>query len=79
MVRLSALGLMALLSLLGMARAEESPEDFFELRVRPVLANDCLPCHGGKKTNGGLKVDSREALVKGGRPRSRDRGRRPEE
>src|SRR5207302_972432 len=26
----------------------------------------CFPCHGGKKTGGGLRVDSREALVKGG-------------
>jgi hypothetical protein len=66
MARLSALGLMALLGFLGMGRADESPENVFELRVRPVLANDCLPCHGGKKTNGGLKVDAREALVKGG-------------
>ena len=26
----------------------------------------CFPCHGGKKTSGGLKVDSRESLIKGG-------------
>jgi hypothetical protein len=39
---------------------------FFETRIRPVLATDCLPCHGGKKTESGLKVDSRESLLNGG-------------
>jgi hypothetical protein len=27
---------------------------------------DSLPCHGGKKTESGLKVDSRESLLDGG-------------
>ena len=31
-----------------------------------MLFTDCLPCHGGKKTESGLKVDSREALLNGG-------------
>src|SRR3954469_6938017 len=44
----------------------EDPEAAFETRVRPVLAGTCFPCHGGKKTSGGLRVDSREALIKGG-------------
>jgi hypothetical protein len=66
MARLSALGLLALLSGSALAPAGESRETFFELKVRPVLANDCWPCHGGKKTSSGLRVDSREALLKGG-------------
>jgi hypothetical protein len=41
-------------------------EERFELEVRPVLAGTCFPCHGGKKTSGGLRVDSRAALLKGG-------------
>ena len=49
MARLSALGLLASFCLAGLARADESPETFFELKVRPVLVSDCLPCHGGKK------------------------------
>ena len=42
-----------------------SDEDFFENRVRPILATECLTCHsaGG---SGGLKLDSREALLTGG-------------
>ena len=56
------------------------PETFFELKIRPVLATKCLPCHGGKKTNSGLKVDSREALLARRRPRAGDRrGRSREE
>ena len=41
-------------------------EAFFELRIRPVLAGTCFKCHGEKKTSGGLRVDSRGALLKGG-------------
>jgi hypothetical protein len=41
-------------------------ETFFELKVRPVLAGVCFRCHGGEKTSGGLRVDTRAALLKGG-------------
>lgn len=40
--------------------------DYFEKRIRPFLANDCYECHGAKKQKGGLRVDSREALRRGG-------------
>jgi hypothetical protein len=40
--------------------------DYFETRIRPFLANDCYECHGAKKQKGGLRVDSREALLQGG-------------
>jgi mono/diheme cytochrome c family protein len=42
-----------------------SDADFFENDVRPILANNCYSCHGDA-TSGGLKLDSREALLKGG-------------
>ena len=45
-------------------RAAE-PVDFFEMRVRPVLANNCFACHTTSHL-GGLEVNSREALLKGG-------------
>ena len=41
-------------------------EERFEAEIRPVLVQTCFPCHGGKKTSGGLRVDTREALLKGG-------------
>ena len=42
-----------------------SDADFFENNIRPILANNCYSCHGDI-TSGGLKLDSREALLKGG-------------
>src|SRR5262245_46529515 len=52
----------------GMASAQTAAdrETFFEVKVRPVLAGRCFKCHGGDKVSGGLRVDSREALLKGG-------------
>lgn len=44
-----------------------SPADteFFEKRVRPVLAENCFGCHGEKKQQGGLRLDSLAALQRG--------------
>lgn len=39
---------------------------FFETSVRPVLVESCLSCHGPEKQRSDLRVDSREALLKGG-------------
>ncbi|MGH7870521.1 MAG: DUF1549 domain-containing protein, partial [Candidatus Dormibacteraceae bacterium] len=41
---------------------------FFETRVRPVLADNCYKCHSqnAEKVKGGLLLDSRESLLKGG-------------
>ncbi|HXI38640.1 MAG TPA: DUF1549 domain-containing protein, partial [Bryobacteraceae bacterium] len=39
--------------------------DFFETKVRPVLATSCYACHTNSQL-GGLRVDSRAALLKGG-------------
>ncbi len=40
--------------------------EFFESRVRPVLAGTCLKCHGVSTHKGGLRLDSRDAALKGG-------------
>jgi mono/diheme cytochrome c family protein len=40
--------------------------EFFEKSVRPVLANHCFECHGSRKHKGGLRLDSREAMLMGG-------------
>ncbi|MBA4190336.1 MAG: hypothetical protein C0467_20305 [Planctomycetaceae bacterium] len=41
-------------------------DDHFEKSVRPLLVEHCLRCHGPDKQKGGLRVDSREALLTGG-------------
>ena len=45
---------------------DAASESFFELKVRPVLAGTCVKCHGEKKASGGLRLDSREAMLAGG-------------
>ncbi len=40
-------------------------EEFFETKVRPIFASICSNCHGDSATSG-LRVDSRESLLKGG-------------
>ncbi len=40
-------------------------EAYFEQRVRPLLVAKCFECHGGKKQEGGLRLDSRSAILKG--------------
>lgn len=48
------------------AAVAPEPREFFESRIRPVLANQCHECHGPSKQEGGLRVDSRTALQQGG-------------
>jgi mono/diheme cytochrome c family protein len=40
--------------------------DFFENKVRPILANSCYECHDDT-AKGGLRVDSKAAFEKGGK------------
>jgi hypothetical protein len=56
----------ALAASLALAESPSDTDTFFELKIRPILANTCFKCHGGTKTSHGLRVDSRDALLKGG-------------
>ncbi|MBN9117750.1 MAG: DUF1549 domain-containing protein [Planctomycetes bacterium] len=49
-------------------RASAGDDEFFEKKIRPLLAEKCLKCHGGPdgKVKGGLKLTSRAALLEGG-------------
>lgn len=46
---------------------EPSPEqiEFFEKQVRPLFAQHCNECHGEKKQEAALRLDSRAAFLKG--------------
>ena len=51
------------------ARAQQSvTNDFFEAKIRPVLAAKCYACHNSKmkEPKGYLTLDSREGVMKGG-------------
>src|SRR5437588_7010011 len=50
-------------SLTSPARAND---EFFQRKIRPVLAGTCFRCHGGERVAGKLRVDSRDHLLKGG-------------
>ena len=39
---------------------------FFESKIRPLLVERCIECHGEKKQKGGLRLDSRAAWQAGG-------------
>ncbi|HET6424583.1 MAG TPA: PSD1 and planctomycete cytochrome C domain-containing protein, partial [Planctomycetaceae bacterium] len=53
----------------ALCAAEPAPNaeelEFFEKRVRPLLVEKCLSCHGEKKQEGNLRLDSHAALLKG--------------
>jgi cytochrome c553 len=53
-----------------LSAAEPTPQqiEFFEKKIRPVLTQKCAMCHSAKleAPMGGLQVDSREALLRGG-------------
>ena len=70
MQRMEAILLIVSLTLFSAAllRATPSTEEleFFEQRVRPVLSENCFACHTESKM-GGLRVDSREGLLEGGK------------
>jgi mono/diheme cytochrome c family protein len=55
--------------LAGMAaRASDAAGiEFFEKKIRPVLVDQCYKCHAeGEKVKGGLLLDTRAGLLKGG-------------
>src|SRR4051812_41534982 len=61
----------SILTVAAASRAKGAPADdavavdFFETRVRPVLAASCFSCHSSAPL-GGLRLDSAESMLKGG-------------
>jgi mono/diheme cytochrome c family protein len=47
-------------------KPESVLSDHFESHIRPVLAQQCFACHTNSK-NGGLRLDSRDDLITGGK------------
>jgi hypothetical protein len=61
----------ACFSLIASAFAADLPPEhveFFEAKIRPILVESCYPCHSVEagKSRGDLRLDSRDALRKGG-------------
>src|SRR6266567_1102627 len=54
------------LALVAVAHAQQPDTEFFEKKIRPVLATNCYACHSSKLKSpmGGLLLDTREGLAK---------------
>lgn len=46
--------------------ATQEQKDFFENHIRPLLAQNCFACHTNSEM-GGLRLDSRDRILKGGK------------
>src|SRR5258708_24475741 len=62
----TVLGLLALPWMLAGETLTPEKREFFENRIRPVLAQQCFICHTNSKM-AGLRLDSREDILKGGK------------
>ncbi|WP_165227242.1 PSD1 and planctomycete cytochrome C domain-containing protein [Aquisphaera insulae] len=65
-ISLAVFALLGAPALAGGDVTQRAGGDFFETYVRPVLSESCTSCHGPKKQSSGLRLDSREAILKGG-------------
>lgn len=59
------------MTLVASVQAADLPKEqleFFEKKIRPILAENCYKCHSVEsgKSKGGLTLDSRDATLKGG-------------
>src|SRR5687767_5326977 len=68
-LRYGAASALLIVSAASHARAQQTvTNEFFESRIRPVLAAKCYACHNStmKEPKGYLTLDSREGVMKGG-------------
>lgn len=56
----------ALLLTAGLLTAADGKVDFAK-EIKPILEQQCFKCHGAEKQKGKLRLDSREAALKGGK------------
>src|SRR6185369_4180989 len=69
-MRIMSAGIFVIATTFASARGDAvtPDEEFFEKKIRPVLAEHCYKCHGprSQKLKGGLREDSRATLLQGG-------------
>jgi len=54
-----------LLSVSSQAVVAGDAEDFFEQRIRPLLLDKCIECHGPTKQENGVRLDRRKDVLEG--------------
>src|SRR5713226_548667 len=64
------LGLVVLLGLCMTAHPQQNTDaaglEFYEKKIRPLLAENCYPCHGSEFQTSDLRLDGLAAMLKGG-------------
>ncbi len=68
-MKASGIAVLLALATSGAPAQESSPADaeFFASKIRPLLTARCFKCHGpDAKAKGGLRLDTRDAALKGG-------------
>src|SRR5881394_2473541 len=65
MKKLMTIAAVAGCSALGLQAADSKPD--FSKDVLPILQQQCFKCHGPEKQKGKLRLDSKEAALKGGK------------
>ncbi|XZE20279.1 PSD1 and planctomycete cytochrome C domain-containing protein [Pirellulaceae bacterium SH449] len=69
-ILLGSRGTFAIFAALFLVGSDSSADDkgieFFEARIRPLLIEHCVACHGDKKQWSGLRLDSRDGILAGG-------------
>jgi hypothetical protein len=58
--------LFVLMSLIGSLAYSDEGVELFEKRIRPLLVEKCLECHGATDPEAGLRLTSRDHLLRGG-------------
>src|SRR5262245_55051073 len=69
MPRFAAISIIATALLVKSAAAADTSTDgaeLFESKVRPIFVESCQKCHGDKKQESGLRLDSRKGALTGG-------------
>ena len=65
------LGIAGLFVRSAAVRAADAPNPegvkLFEAKIRTILSENCISCHGEEKQKGGLRLDTRENMLKGGK------------
>jgi hypothetical protein len=66
LARTTAIFLLAGNTALAASALPPEQVEFFEKKIRPVLASECYECHDARKHKGGLRLDYRDGWKKGG-------------
>jgi uncharacterized membrane protein/mono/diheme cytochrome c family protein len=51
----------------GLGSKTPAANSFYAQRINPILDANCVTCHGEAKSHGGLRMDSYDLLMKGGK------------